>query len=274
MGDNDVTNSKGPTSSSTAAVIGQTSSLPLQLTPPCSHFEKPEKFSGYYFATWQQKMLFYLTQLQLAKFLKEVPPVVSEDGVDAATTFNAIEACNHSNFLCSNYILNGLSDTLYKVYKVKTTSKELWESLDHKYKIEDAGSKKFLVARFLNFVMVDSKPLMSQVEALQLIINELDANGMLLVEPFQVAAIVEKLPPGWKEFKSYIKHKKKEMTVEQLVVRLRIEVDNRAVEKRLSKTVIPNAAKVNVVEVKNNFKKGKQHNVGSKLGPKGGVSKK
>ena len=129
-------------------------------------------------------MLFYLTQLQLAKFLKEVSPVVSGDGVDAATAFNAIEAWKHSDFLCRNYILNGLSDALYKVYKLKTTSKELWESLDHKYKIEDAGSKKFLVARFLNFVMVDSKPLISQVEELQLIINELDVNGMLLVEPF------------------------------------------------------------------------------------------
>ena len=58
-------------------------------------------------------------------------------------------------------MLNGLHDTLYNVYSVKTTAKELWESLDRKYKIEDAGSKKFVVERFLDYKMVDSKTVIS-----------------------------------------------------------------------------------------------------------------
>ena len=33
------------------------------------HGEKPEKFKGTDFKRWQQKMLFYLTTLNLAKFL-------------------------------------------------------------------------------------------------------------------------------------------------------------------------------------------------------------
>ena len=55
---------------------------------------------------------------------------------------------------------------------------------------------------------------------------------MVLSEAFQVAAIIEKLPPGWKDFKNYLKHKQKEMNVEELIVRLRIEEDNRRSEKR------------------------------------------
>ena len=47
-----------------------------------------------------------------------------------------------------------------------------------------------------------------------------------------MAAIIEKLPPLWKDFKNYLKHKRKEMTVEDLIVRLRIEEDNKAAEKR------------------------------------------
>ena len=49
---------------------------------------------------------------------------------------------------------------------------------------------------------------------------------------FQVAAIIEKLPPLWKDFKNYLKYKRKEMTIEDLIVRLRIEEDNKAAEKR------------------------------------------
>ena len=31
-------------------------------------------------------------------------------------------------------------------------------------------------------------------------------------ESFQVAVIIEKLPNGWKDFKNYLKHKRKEMS--------------------------------------------------------------
>ena len=69
---------------------------------------------------------------------------------------------------------------------------------------------------------------------------------MSLSESFQVAAIIEKLPPLWKEFKNYLKHKRKEMRLEDLIVRLRIEEDNRASGKKASKAIME--SKANVVE--------------------------
>ena len=51
-------------------------------------------------------------------------------------------------------------------------------------------------------------------------------------DAFQVAAIIEKLPPLWKDFKNYLKNKCKEMTVEDLIVRVRIKEDNKTAEKR------------------------------------------
>ncbi|GJZ00230.1 hypothetical protein Tco_0517659 [Tanacetum coccineum] len=44
---------------------------------------------------------------------------------------------------CHNYVLNGLVDSLYNVYCKTTTAKELWESLERKYKTDDAVTKKF-----------------------------------------------------------------------------------------------------------------------------------
>ncbi|CAL2238496.1 unnamed protein product [Prunus armeniaca] len=131
-------------------------------------------------------------------------------------------------------------------FKLFTTAKELWESLEKKYKTEDAGSKKFVVGKFLDFKMVDSKPVVNQVEDLQKIIHDILAEGMKISDSFQVKFIIEKLSPSWKDFKSYLKHKRKEMTLEDLILRLQIEEDNRISEK---KGVVSNMeAKANIVE--------------------------
>ena len=111
-----------------------------------------------------------------------------------------------------------LTDSLYNVYTDKKTTKELLESLDRKYKTEDVGAKKFVVGRFLDYKMVDSKTVVSQVQELQVILHEIHAEGMMLSETFQVVAIIEKLPSAWKDFKNYLKHKIKEMSIEDLVI--------------------------------------------------------
>ncbi|KAL0419311.1 UNVERIFIED_CONTAM: hypothetical protein Sradi_1344600 [Sesamum radiatum] len=149
-----------------------------------------------------------------------------------------------------NYILNGLSDTLYNVYSSATTARVLWESLKKKYKTEDADLKKFIVGKFLEFKMVDSKTVMNQVQEFQMILHDLHAEGMKLSESFQVAAMIEKLPPLWKDFKNYLKHKRKEMGLEDLIVRLRIEEDNRLSQMKSGKLQIE--AKANLMEQNGN----------------------
>ncbi|XP_023730226.2 uncharacterized protein LOC111877958 [Lactuca sativa] len=106
------------------------------------------------------------------KFLTEEAPRMpeGEGNVQALTT---IDAWKHSDFLCRDYVLNGLFDSLYNVYCVTKTTKELWESLDKKYKTEDVGTKKFVVARFLDYKMVDDKTVMSQVQELQVLLHDM-----------------------------------------------------------------------------------------------------
>ena len=59
----------------------------------------------------------------------------------------------------------------------------------------------------LDYKMVDSKTVGSQVQELQLILHDLIAENMVVNEAFQVAAMIEKLPPSWNDFKNYLKHK-------------------------------------------------------------------
>ncbi|KAF3675080.1 hypothetical protein FXO38_04907 [Capsicum annuum] len=67
--------------------------------------------------------------------------------------------------------------------------------------------------------------------------------SLIVNEAFQVASIIEKLPPMWKDFKNYLKHKRKEITVKDLIVPLRIKEDNKTTE-RMSKG---NSIKCNLV---------------------------
>ena len=169
--------------------------------------------------------------------------------------------------------MDTLIDSLYNVYSDKKTDKELWESLDQKYKIKDVGAKKFFLGRFLDYKMVDSKTVINQVQELQLILHEIHVEGMMLSETFQVATIIEKLPPSWKDFKNYLKHKRKEMSIKDLIFRLHIKEDNKGFEKK--RTHNPSEAKANFVEHGQGFKFKKSNNKGkdNKLGPKGGISK-
>ncbi|XP_070023916.1 uncharacterized protein [Nicotiana sylvestris] len=224
-------------------------------TPALAPAEKSGKISGIDFKRWKQKMFFYLTTLSLHKFIKEDVHVLLDETPNNEC-FLVTEAWKHSDFLCKNYILSGLEDDLYNVYSNVEMPKELWIALERKYKTEDVGLKKFVAAKFLDYKMVDSKSVITQVQELQVIINDLLAEGIcqfntdvesfnyivftnrifieshVINEAFQVEAMIEKLPPLWKDFKSYLKHKCKEMSLEDLIVRLRIEEDNKAAEKK------------------------------------------
>ncbi|CAM8965270.1 unnamed protein product [Rhodiola kirilowii] len=77
-------------------------------------------------------MHFYLRQLGLARYLTEETPTVSDEECDPQVlmTFNTGK---DEDYMCRNYVLNSLNDTLYNVYCIKSSAKELWESLDRKY---------------------------------------------------------------------------------------------------------------------------------------------
>ena len=91
--------------------------------------------------------------------------------------------------------MNGLDNSLYNVYCAFDTARELWESLDKKYKTEDAGLKNFVVGKFLDYKILDSKTVIIQVQDLQVILHDIHAKGMSLSESFQVAAIIENCHP-------------------------------------------------------------------------------
>nr|GEZ22114.1 zinc finger, CCHC-type [Tanacetum cinerariifolium] len=64
--------------------------------------------------------------------------------------------------MCRGLILNSKSDTLFDIYQFHGSAKELCDSLEAIYMVEDSSSKKFLVSNFNNYKMVDSRLVMEK----------------------------------------------------------------------------------------------------------------
>ncbi len=76
------------------------------------------------------------------------------------------------------------------------------------------------MGRFMDYEMMDSMTVISQLGELRLIINEILDERLKLYEIFQVAIIIEKLPPLWRDFRNYLKHKKNLISLKDLRVQL------------------------------------------------------
>ncbi|XP_048624732.1 uncharacterized protein LOC125592985, partial [Brassica napus] len=74
---------------------------------------------------------------------------------------------------------------------------------------------------------------------------------MSICETFTTLSFIEKLPPSYADFKNYLKHKKKKMGLEELIMRLQMESRNRIADKVTAKE-----HNVNMAEHKG---KGKAH---------------
>ncbi|ERN06819.1 hypothetical protein AMTR_s00005p00215710 [Amborella trichopoda] len=111
-------------------------------------------------------------------------------------------------------------------------AKALCEALEAKYKEEDADRKKCIISRYLNFKITEEKLILAQIHAFQIIANELASNGIKFDELFHVGAIIDKLPPSWKDYPNSLMHKSEDFSLEQLMIHLRIEEETRLQDKK------------------------------------------
>ena len=149
--------------------------------------------------------------------------------VDPPTAENTKEIANwdSDDFLCKNYILNALSDYLYDYYSSFKTAKDVWDALQKKYDTEEAGSKKYVVGRYMKFQMVEEKSVVSQSHELQKITHEILSEGMQIDDQFQVAVLIDKLPTSWNDVKKELYHKTKEFLMESPITKIRVEEEAR-----------------------------------------------
>ncbi|XP_074288095.1 uncharacterized protein LOC141613255 [Silene latifolia] len=132
------------------------------------------------------------------------------------------------------HLLTHMSNTLFDLFSVHKSAKTIWELLEKKYGADDAGKKKYVVGQWLRFQMVDDKPIMEQVHVYENLCADVTNDGMKLDEIFLANVLLEKFPPSWNEYRNHLKHKKKDLSLQELVGHMRTEEANRLKDKPVS----------------------------------------
>ena len=114
--------------------------------------------------------------------------------------------------------------------------------------------------------MVENKPVLEQVHDLQMIVHEIESEGVKVDPQMQVAAIIDKLPTSWKDFQKGLRHKQQELTIANLMARLRIEEEARKQDKGED---FNGSTKVNFLTSSENVSKGQQDKHNAYLKPRG-----
>ncbi|GJS46298.1 zinc finger, CCHC-type containing protein [Tanacetum coccineum] len=147
-----------------------------------SNFAKLEKFEGVEFQRWQKKMHLFLSNMSVVYVLTTLMP---DNGGDNPTVE---QVRKRDDYVYRGLILNGMSDSVFDICQNVETFKELYDTLEAKFMVEDASSKKFLFTQL----------------------------KMNMDKSIQVSCIIDKLPPLWKDFKHTLKYLKEKLTLVEL----------------------------------------------------------
>lgn len=116
------------------------------------------KFSGHHFRRWQKQLKYWLSVLGFMSAIEGHDPNTSSSWFSQ----------EDMEYYCYNRILCALSDHLYDVYHSTTsTAKELWDALEAKYGIVDAGVDRLTVSNFNSYKMVETKYVGDQIHEYQ-----------------------------------------------------------------------------------------------------------
>ena len=208
----------------------------------------------------------------------EIDYVLSQDAPQNETTAdnsiitligssrNEIDEANRKfekdNRTARGHLLNHMSNSLFDLFINQKSAKIIWETLEKKYGADDAGKKKYVVGNWLRFQMVDDKPIMEQVHVYENLVTEVLNEGMKMCEILQANVLLEKFPPLWNDYRNQLKHKKRDLSLQELISHMRTEEANRLKDKQNSNST--SSVKVNLVEsggTSKNRNNGKEENV-------------
>ncbi|KAL0407798.1 UNVERIFIED_CONTAM: Retrovirus-related Pol polyprotein from transposon TNT 1-94 [Sesamum radiatum] len=242
---------------------------------------KLEPLDGTNFKRWSQKLLIFFEQLDVDYVLFTNPPEnpqLTSDTTTAIVSATQTETnrtnddqkvkYERDNKTVRGHLLNHMSNTLFDLFVNQKSAKEIWETLETRYGGDDAGRKKYVVGKWLQFHMTDDKPIMDQVHEYENLVADVLSEGMKMCDTLQANVLLEKFPPSWSEYRNHLKHKKKDLNLQELISHMRTEEANRLKDKELSNPS-SNSFKANLVE---SSSKDRFQNKGKKF-QKGGQQK-
>jgi hypothetical protein len=125
-------------------------------------------------------------------------------------------------------VVSALDNKYGDSYITYTTDKELWDALDGKFGVSDAGSELYIMEQLYNYMMVENHSVVEQAHEIHALAKKLEQFLCVLPDKFVVGSIIAKLPPSWRNFATSLKHKRPEFSMPELIGSLDVEEAARA----------------------------------------------
>ena len=129
-------------------------------------------------------------------------------------------------------MISALHPKYERNYIFCTSGKELWDALEAKFGVSDAGSELYLMKKLYDYKMVENCSIVEQAHEIQALAKELEHFPCLLPDKFMAGGIIAKLPPSWRNFVTSLKYKRQEFSVTELIGSLDVEERARAKDNR------------------------------------------
>ena len=98
--------------------------------------------------------------------------------------------------LFRDVVISALHPKYEKNYISCTSDKELWDALETKYEVSDAGSELYLMEQLYDYKMVKNRSMVEQAHEIQAMAKELEHFSYLLPDKFVAGGIIAKLSPS------------------------------------------------------------------------------
>jgi hypothetical protein len=127
------------------------------------------------------------------------------------------------------------------------TGKAMWEALEARYGVSDAGSEMYVMEQFHDYWMIENHPIVKQAYEIQALVKELELFWCSLPDKFVTGCMITKLPQSWTDFATSLKHKRQEFSTTKLVGTLDVEDKARAKDVK-GKKVTEGSSSAHVVQ--------------------------
>ncbi|KAL0408252.1 UNVERIFIED_CONTAM: hypothetical protein Sradi_1759600 [Sesamum radiatum] len=175
------------------------------MTRTLSNLSKLEPLEGTNYKQWSQKLLIYFEQLDvdyvLFQNLLETPgeaSVLAITPTDTSTVGTeksedeAKQKFDRDNKTVRGNLLNHMNNSLFDLFVNYKSAKDIWTTLETRYGGDDTGRKKYVVGKWLQFQMIDEKPIMNQIHEYENLVAEVLSEGMKICEILQVNVLLRK----------------------------------------------------------------------------------
>jgi len=201
----------------TSNVVSATQTIFAKSFPDVS---KIEVFTGQNFLRWQERVSTLLDMYGIALALTTSKP-------DSTTVTKQVDDWIHANKVCRHTLLSVLSNDLFDVYASYKNVKDIWDSLILKYTAEDIVRKRFIIANYYRWEMIEGKDIKIQINEYHKLIEDIKTKSITLPDEFVSELLIKKLPQSWTDYKQQLKHRQKQMSLSDLITHIIIEDTNR-----------------------------------------------